>query len=367
MAAVVAISVNDRNNFVPASSETSPKTLLATLPTASIEPTADPVQRPEDWYEGEPATYFQPVSAVDAIQVSDLAINEGLSQDWENILVMGNDSRSNSGYGLTDTILILSINKNTSEMKITSLLRDTMVQFPGVTELRKLSTACYYGGPKLAMRAVNEYFKMNISRYVVINMNDFVAFIDKLGGVPLSLTQEEVDTANEILQRQNKRLNSDQAPVPLLQFSQESQPLNGQQALAYARVRSIDNDKMRVARQQNLLQAMITTVLNQSTTEIISTASEMSELLESNIPLEDMLSLSTHAFKLSKDKIQMQILPAENTYTSELNNNNVWNILPDFSKNSKLLQEFIYGKTGSTEQPPQESTFETPSATEVVK
>ena len=90
-----------------------------------VAPTATPVivettPRPSDWSD-EPATLSEPLSDDQKISVTDLSITESLDSAWQNILLLGNDSRSGEAYGQTDAMMILSIHKETSQVRLTSL------------------------------------------------------------------------------------------------------------------------------------------------------------------------------------------------------------------------------------------------------
>ena len=206
----------------------------------AVAPTATPVvvettPRPNDWSD-EPATLSEPLSEDQKISVTDLSITESLDSAWQNILLLGNDSRSGEAYGQTDAMMILSIHKETSQVRLTSLSGAMRVAFPGSSELRKLNSACYYGGPELAMKMVNQYFEMDIQNYILVNMADFATLIDQLGGVEITLNEQEVEAINHNLANQQKDLtltgeSSGFSPVA----SSGTQLLNGQQALAYAR------------------------------------------------------------------------------------------------------------------------------------
>ena len=86
----------------------------------------------------------------------DLKINEDLGDEWWNILLLGSDSRDfNSYYGLSDTMVILSVNMKDGRAKMTSIMRDTWVDIDGVGH-QKINAANAKGGPELARRTVNE-------------------------------------------------------------------------------------------------------------------------------------------------------------------------------------------------------------------
>ena len=134
----------------------------------------------------------------------DLKINQDLGDEWWNILLLGSDSRDfNSYYGLSDTMVILSVNMKDGRAKMTSIMRDTWLDIEGVG-YQKINAANAKGGPELAMRTVNEYFGMNIQHYVLVGIealadNEKVYYLDvnplicdETGGMEASYTFDGV-------------------------------------------------------------------------------------------------------------------------------------------------------------------------------
>lgn len=159
------------------------------------------------------------------ISVEDYAQTEGLSDEWWNVLLLGTDDRYDNGsYGRTDSMIILSVNLATKESKITSLMRDTLVKINGKS--CKLNAASVYGGPELSMRTINEYFGMNISDYVILNIEGLADIIDTLGGLELDVTEAE----RKALNRGLFDLSS-MSGMEKLQSSGEGVHLNGNQAV----------------------------------------------------------------------------------------------------------------------------------------
>ncbi|MBI4814455.1 MAG: LCP family protein, partial [Methanobacterium sp.] len=66
------------------------------------------------------------------------------SSERINILFLGADARSPQDQGYTDSINILSIDKNTKNVSILSIPRDTRVQIAG-KDVDKINSAYAYG------------------------------------------------------------------------------------------------------------------------------------------------------------------------------------------------------------------------------
>ena len=108
----------------------------------------------------------------DSINPDDLELNPNLPDNVVNILLVGVDTRSTTlddGLQHGDVQIILSINKDTGSVKLTSILRDLYVTIPGYKSKNRINVAYARGGGALAMRTINHTFEMNIEHYVTIN------------------------------------------------------------------------------------------------------------------------------------------------------------------------------------------------------
>ena len=104
------------------------------------------------------------------------------SNVYRNIALFGVDSRnmeSNEGTR-SDGIIILSINKNTKDIKMTSVYRDTYTEVEG-HDLTKITHAYAYGGPELAIKTLNKNLDLNISEFVTVNFEAVAETIDLIG------------------------------------------------------------------------------------------------------------------------------------------------------------------------------------------
>ena len=275
------------------------------------------------------------------VEVDDLMINDSISDgEWMNILLLGGDSRGKNDYGRTDAIVILSVNKQTAAVKMTSIMRDTWVNIYGKGE-QKINSANVYGGPELAMRTVNECFDMNISKYVLVNMQALAEIIDALGGIEVP----------EVTEAQRKALNqqmtydaedfvlADDTP---LEESGTNVRLTGNQALAFARIRNLDSDYARVDRQRVVLVAMAKELQQMGATTAIGLIPTLLEHVETNLNMSEMVELAGVGLQLDLNNIEQQRLPAEGTYESG-KIEGTWKIVADLEENAQILSDFIYG------------------------
>lgn len=183
----------------------------------------------------------------------ELSLTDGLPASRANILLLGLDmTRENSQR--SDTVIVASVGYD--QLRLTSILRDTLVNIPGHGS-GKLNAAYAHGGPQLVMRTLNENFRLNIMHYVAVDFTSLVALVDALGGVEISVTEEEMKRINQNLEAARAQLEAHGYSAATLTQCGECTHLSGVQALYYARLRKLDSDFTRASRQRALLEAML--------------------------------------------------------------------------------------------------------------
>ena len=107
------------------------------------------------------------LSNMDYVEIdeSSIHVNSGVDEklkDYRNIVLLGVDSQDGSFSNTrSDCIIIVSINKKTNDVNLTSVYRDTYVQIDG-HGLDKITHAYAYGGPELAMSTLNKNLDLNL-------------------------------------------------------------------------------------------------------------------------------------------------------------------------------------------------------------
>lgn len=279
-----------------------------------------------------------------SISVDDYGLTEDLPDEWWNILLLGTDDRGELGdnYSRTDSMIILSVNPATKEAKLTSLMRDTWVPIEGRKSRAKLNAASVYGGPELTMRTINKNFGMNISDYVLINLSGLADVIDALGGLDLDVTEAERKALNKGLF--DLSLTS-VSGMEKLEESGENVHLNGNQAVAFARIRKIDTDYRRTERQRTVLMAIASKLKEQNNIgTLASVVQSFMPYVVTNLDIaSELLPLALVGLQMDMDSVEQFRIPADGTFKDGMYEG-VWCIRPDFEKNTELLHEFIYGE-----------------------
>jgi len=287
----------------------------------------------------EPAAADQ--AAVDQASVDQTSTDQ--ASDWWNILLLGGDSRSRSSYDRTDSMIILSINKTTGEAKMTSIMRDTWVSFPGKPQKGKgkINAANVYGGPDLAVKTVNACFGTDITDYVLINMWGLVNVIDQVGGVDIPVSAGERKWINTYARDYVRNFGAYDG-ANSLDKTGDSVHLNGLLAMSYCRNRYIGTDYARTQRQRTVLLAVLDKLKGENPAQLASVVGTAFQSVETNLSLMDVLSLASFGVGISADSIEQYRIPADGTFQSGMFGS-VWCIKPNFDKNAQLLKAFIYG------------------------
>jgi LCP family protein required for cell wall assembly len=271
------------------------------------------------------------------------SIAEEPQDPWVHILLLGGDSRSLSDYGRTDTMIILSINTDTSEVKMTSIMRDTWVSFPGRSKKGKINAANVYGGPELALKTVNECFDMEIEDYVLINMSGLVQIIDLVGGIDIDVDQDELKYVNSYAKAFiASTLKDTYEGETRLESAGENLHLNGLLALSYSRDRYTDSDYGRVMRQQKVLIALAHKFKGMGVASFLKVLPDIEDCYETCLDRSDIVYLAKKCDDIDLTSVVQYRVPVDGTFDSGMLHG-TWSIRPNFEKNADSLHEFIYG------------------------
>lgn len=243
-----------------------------------------------------------------------------INPDVINILLMGVDNKDAKSPSRSDSMMVATINKKTGEIKLTSLMRDMYVEIPGRELKNRINTGYFFGGPALAIKTVNRNFDLNIKHYVTIDFSGFTEVIDELGGVDITITDDE-------------------AKIIGLKKS-GTHNLNGQQALAYSRIRKIGNDFARTQRQRTVFNSLFKKMKSTSILRIPGLLNKLLPYFETNLAKKDILSLTYEVLKSDTDNIETLRIPLDGAYRSEsIRGMSV--LVPDIERNTDAIHDFI--------------------------
>ncbi len=303
------------------------------------------------------------VGKMDKIPLDDVEINEGLDDSamdgYTTLALFGIDNRSNGDFttGNSDTMIIVSLNDSTGEIKMCSLYRDTYLDISSSKDserkFRKANAAYMAGGPEQAVNMMNKNLDLNITDYVAVDFNALIEVIDLLGGVEIEVTQEEIEYINGYMVELNQVTGNDIVQIT----SPGLQTLNGMQATAYARIRYTAGwDFKRTERQRTVITKMFEKAKGAGIGTLNDILDKALPDVSTSLNTTEMLGLMT---KIAKFQMGENVgFPFENKSGSVGNLGDM--VIPvDLSANVKQLHEFLYNNSEYTPSPALQSISDT--------
>jgi len=199
-------------------------------------------------------------------------VSQNIDPEYHNdkpmsFIILGSDSRPETGSMNTDVMIVAVANPSTKKVTMVSIPRDTRVKIPGYRDYHKINSVYANGeaerrqaernnqtptedGISLTKKTINEILGIPIEHYVAIDFDGFKAVIDELGGVEVNVDR--------------KLVYDDPTDDTHINLNPGLQTLNGEQALGYVRHRHdnrgtkyFSNDFDRNRRQQEIIKAVV--------------------------------------------------------------------------------------------------------------
>lgn len=263
-------------------------------------------------------------------------------EDVYNLLLLGTDGRSKSERGRSDSMIILSINRRTKKLTLTSLMRDMYMDIPGLSQGNRLNAAYSTGGTERLFATIEQNFDIPLDRFVSVNFFDFVDAIELLGGVDVNVTAKEKEVMRQCI-REVCRLKGI-SPDPYYNHGTGDVTLNGIQALAYARIRHLANGEYdRTGRQREVLTSLFKKVKSQklSLSEIKQLADTILPCLSTNLTQSEVLGLLSEV----PDYMDYELVSARIPFTGTYKNMGVRGMAVigvDFEENTRQWYDVVY-------------------------
>ena len=221
---------------------------------------------------------------------------ERMETGYWNIALFGVDSRDSSvGKGAnSDVIIIASINRENGEIKLVSVFRDTYLKTDDST-YAKINAAYCNGGPEQALKALNENLDLNITDYATFNWKAVATGINILGGVDIELSNAEFYYINSYITS-----TVEGTGIGSVQLSHAGMNhLDGIQAVAYARLRYMDNDYARTERQRKVISLCFDKAKTASLQTLNDLLGNMLSMVATNLTWQDGIDAIAEISKYS--------------------------------------------------------------------
>jgi LCP family protein required for cell wall assembly len=282
------------------------------------------------------------------IDKADIVVNDGVKDavsDYYTIALYGVDSKDgNRNQGAnSDTIVIMSINKETSEVKLVSVYKDTLMYLEnGGAYTNKVTYAYQSGGALTGINTLNRNLDIYITDYVAVDFSDMADIVDALGGLDICVYDSEINSLNKNLAEQISLSGEYSDGV----YEAGQQKLNGQQVVAYSRIKATaGGDVTRTKRQRDILiqiAELITAADDEARETLISRAMNM---ISTSLTEKEIIKLASKykSFKLT----DTAGFPFSYSVAQVGEKGNV--LVPvDLSANVTALHQYLYGDTAYT-------------------
>ena len=231
-----------------------------------------------------------------------------------NVMLLGSDEQlSGEEFIRTDTMIVVSLNVETGTVSMLSLPRDLFVYIPH-GKMGRLNTAYGLGeklnwdpggGFGLLRQTIFYNFGINVHYYARVDFSGFEAIIDRLGGVDIAVDcayrdYYPVGTDDDRRSAENG-YHLRTLPVGYYTF-------DGFDALWYARTRKYTDDFDRGRRHQQLVRAIWRKARSLGLARTLPQLwPELIEVIDTDLPFEQMLRLLPLIINLDLDDVQNHI------------------------------------------------------------
>ena len=288
-----------------------------------------------------------------------------------NILLLGDDYRTYDGStspGLNDVIMIGTLDMKHNTLKLTSIMRDTLVDVYGQNKKMKVNAAGKkeFGGLKNLYKTLAENFNVKVDGYAEVGFKGFEQAVNAVGGVEVELSDTEVEYLNRtnyVWKKKNRK------------FKVGKQHLNGAQALGWCRIRKgmdvigkpvktvtgLADDYGRTWRQRTVITALFDKMKSQPLSKWMEVADKVLENVRTDLDNDTILKYMKDAVMMGTTQIHQMQIPVNGYYRNDKNNEfpdaQGWSLVPtngittdyDRTANSEALRQFIFKYDGKDE------------------
>lgn len=359
--ATVELTVTEEATGVPATSSDTPEpTAIQLPPTNTVQPSSTPEPRTATQEPAVPEatrplpTVLFPQEGEAGRIINGTAVPTSVplvprEHDLVNIILLGGDDElSEGGYYRTDTMIVVSINRDTNTVSMLSLPRDLFVYIPTSSGLmERLNVVFAYGdsigwtdgGFGLLRQTILYNFGINVHYYARVDFTGFKEIIDTLGGVDIAVDCAYQDYGLIGAEVPEGAVEADDEGLRTLNVGYYT--MNGAEALWYARTRNNSWDFDRGRRQQQLLRAIWRASLDKvNLTNAAQLWNQGMEMIETDMQLDDFLGLLPIALSLDVSRIRSFTM-ARDYHTYPWQPPDGQNVqLPIYDTMSRLMEDF---------------------------
>ena len=255
-----------------------------------------------------------------------------------NILLIGQDRRSDESRSRSDTMILVTVNKRTNTLYLTSFMRDMYVEIPGYEKANRINLPYLLGGMRVLDKTLYENFGVTVDGNVEVDFQGFIEIIDMMGGIDVELTEAEAEYMN-----QNVSWDVEDGTDKVWNLTEGVNHLTGSQALSYARMRKVGNsDFERTERQRRVLTLLIEKAKALSISEMNLLLQHAMPLITTDLSNSEILDYALELFPLlTQLEVKTLQIPVAGSYESA-NVEGMAVLIPDLEKNRDRLKRIMW-------------------------
>lgn len=272
---------------------------------------------------------------------------------YKTYVLFGIDTRGEgSQYSAqnSDTMIIVSVNNDTKEVRMVSVYRDTLLNV-GDDTYTKANAAYALGGPEQAITMLNTNLDLDISDYATADFSALVEVVDDLGGLDIPLSYAEIEHMNNYCVETSKLTGKDYTPIEKPEPKPEDEEaivgtyhLNGVQATSYCRIRyTASLDMGRTERQRRVIQMIVDKAKKAGLSTIFDIMDQVFPMVKTSVSKTEILKMIPAMIGYSID----ETTGFPNDYKFAQVKGSV--IVPTTLESNVLkMHQFLYGDTSYT-------------------
>ena len=212
------------------------------------------------------------------------------AKDMVNILLIGSDMRipHTDDIGRGDVTMLCSLNKKTGAVKLASFERGTGVPWEG-DEWLMLTSFYRFHGAAATTRVLGECFQIDFDGYAHVDFDSFREIIDTIGGVDVELSAGEAGALGLPYGGMNH--------------------LDGDLALSFCRLRSIDSNWERTGRQRRTIQAVLSKAKTLNIAQLNELANTVLPMIDTDLDNEAITGLTLSLGKFAGSTADQLMVP----------------------------------------------------------
>ena len=234
--------------------------------------------------------------------------------------------------------MILGIDTKNNRLKLFSFMRDLYLDLPdGSGDKQNLNYTMAYGGPELILKTINYNFNLTVDKFSHVSLRTLPTIIDKLGGIELNITNEELNFINKYI----TNIDNENGTTTEKLTSAGLQTLNGTQAAAYCRIRYTEGrDFKRTERQRDVLAALFEKFKTASITDLAAMMNDILPLVSTNLTNTEIMSIVSKVLSMGVPTIEQSRFPLDGK--SEMIATDMLHLTTDIEETTKDIHNFLY-------------------------